>query len=252
MTLTPLGRKRTGEMLPQHGDDVAEMLSTLPRERLALLNELLGELRDAAPYARQVRVRRGNAGQSARRPRKVTVTCRLAKLRLKQSRTGRGGSASLGQRLFAPLRGAARHNDAQAEGRNSGHGVHRFRHGCGGRASRHAGIRCAAARALSRCHQSTLIRGLHALLSPATARRVIATAASPAASRWRRSISPRPGRRRSRGEDDPQAALGHDAAARRERPEAAALASFASLDGVASRSGRGRSIPILAGVRSSV
>ena len=47
MTLTPLGRKRTGEMLPQHGDDVAEMLSTLPRERLVQLNELLGELRDA-------------------------------------------------------------------------------------------------------------------------------------------------------------------------------------------------------------
>ena len=47
MTLTPLGRKRTGEMLPRHGDDVAEMLSSLPRERLALLNELLGELRDA-------------------------------------------------------------------------------------------------------------------------------------------------------------------------------------------------------------
>ena len=47
MTLTPLGRKRTAEMLPQHGDDVAEMLSPVPRERLALLNELLGELRDA-------------------------------------------------------------------------------------------------------------------------------------------------------------------------------------------------------------
>jgi DNA-binding MarR family transcriptional regulator len=47
MTLTPLGRKRTGEMLPRHADDVAEMLSLLPRDRLAQLNELLGELRDA-------------------------------------------------------------------------------------------------------------------------------------------------------------------------------------------------------------
>jgi DNA-binding MarR family transcriptional regulator len=47
MTLTPLGRKRTGEMLPQHAEDVAEMLSLLPRERLAQLNELLGELRNA-------------------------------------------------------------------------------------------------------------------------------------------------------------------------------------------------------------
>jgi DNA-binding MarR family transcriptional regulator len=46
MKLTPLGRRRVDEMLPLHAADVAHALSVLPRERLALLNELLGELRD--------------------------------------------------------------------------------------------------------------------------------------------------------------------------------------------------------------
>ena len=46
MRLTPLGRRRMEEILPQHAADVAQMLSVMPRERLALLNDLLGELRD--------------------------------------------------------------------------------------------------------------------------------------------------------------------------------------------------------------
>ncbi len=46
MRLTPLGRRRTAEVLPQHADDVAQILAVMPRERLALLNDLLGELRD--------------------------------------------------------------------------------------------------------------------------------------------------------------------------------------------------------------
>ena len=47
MRLTPLGRRRMDEIIPLHAADVAEMLSVMPRDRLALLNELLGELRDA-------------------------------------------------------------------------------------------------------------------------------------------------------------------------------------------------------------
>lgn len=47
MRLTALGKRRMDEILPLHGADVAQTLSVLPRERLALLNELLGELRDA-------------------------------------------------------------------------------------------------------------------------------------------------------------------------------------------------------------
>lgn len=46
MRLTPLGERRMAEIVPLHAADVAQMLSVLPRERLALLNELLGELRD--------------------------------------------------------------------------------------------------------------------------------------------------------------------------------------------------------------
>jgi hypothetical protein len=34
------------EILPQHAADVGQMLSVMPRERLTLLNDLLGELRD--------------------------------------------------------------------------------------------------------------------------------------------------------------------------------------------------------------
>lgn len=47
MKLTPVGRRRIDEILPLHGADVAQVLSVMPRERLALLNDLLGELRDA-------------------------------------------------------------------------------------------------------------------------------------------------------------------------------------------------------------
>jgi DNA-binding MarR family transcriptional regulator len=47
MRLTPLGRRRIEDILPQHAADVAQVLSVMPRERLALLNDLLGELRDA-------------------------------------------------------------------------------------------------------------------------------------------------------------------------------------------------------------
>jgi hypothetical protein len=46
MRLTPLGKRRMDEILPLHALDVAQALSVMPRERLALLNELLGELRD--------------------------------------------------------------------------------------------------------------------------------------------------------------------------------------------------------------
>jgi DNA-binding MarR family transcriptional regulator len=42
MTLTPLGRKRTGEMLPRHGDDVAEMLASPAARVHGAPNELLG------------------------------------------------------------------------------------------------------------------------------------------------------------------------------------------------------------------
>jgi DNA-binding MarR family transcriptional regulator len=44
--LTDKGRKLTDEMLPRHAEDVQEVLSFMPRERLAQLNDLLGELRD--------------------------------------------------------------------------------------------------------------------------------------------------------------------------------------------------------------
>ena len=47
MRLTPHGKRRMDEIIPLHAADVAEMLSVMPRERLTLLNELLGELRDA-------------------------------------------------------------------------------------------------------------------------------------------------------------------------------------------------------------
>ena len=47
MRLTPLGKRRMDEILPLHAADVAQMLSVMPRERLGVLNELLGELRDA-------------------------------------------------------------------------------------------------------------------------------------------------------------------------------------------------------------
>lgn len=47
MRLTPLGRRRIEEIMPLHAADVAQVLSVMPRERLALLNDLLGELRDA-------------------------------------------------------------------------------------------------------------------------------------------------------------------------------------------------------------
>jgi DNA-binding MarR family transcriptional regulator len=46
MRLTPLGKRRMDDILPLHASDVAQMLSVIPRERLALLNDLLGELRD--------------------------------------------------------------------------------------------------------------------------------------------------------------------------------------------------------------
>jgi DNA-binding MarR family transcriptional regulator len=46
MNLTPRGKQLTAEILPRHADDVAEMLSSLPRERLLELNDLLGQLRD--------------------------------------------------------------------------------------------------------------------------------------------------------------------------------------------------------------
>ncbi len=46
MTLTPRGKKLTDDILPQHADDVAQMLSIMPRERLTELNDLLGMLRD--------------------------------------------------------------------------------------------------------------------------------------------------------------------------------------------------------------
>ena len=47
MRLTAAGKRRMDEILPLHANDVAHMLAAIPRERLALLNELLGELRDA-------------------------------------------------------------------------------------------------------------------------------------------------------------------------------------------------------------
>lgn len=46
MTLTPRGKQLTAEMLPRHAEDVAEMLSSIPREQLSQLNDLLGVLRD--------------------------------------------------------------------------------------------------------------------------------------------------------------------------------------------------------------
>lgn len=46
MTLTPRGRKLMEEIVPLHADDVAQMLSILPRDRLEQLNDLLGQLRD--------------------------------------------------------------------------------------------------------------------------------------------------------------------------------------------------------------
>jgi len=47
MKLTPVGRRRIEDILPLHAADVLQVLSVMPRERLALLNDLLGELRDA-------------------------------------------------------------------------------------------------------------------------------------------------------------------------------------------------------------
>jgi DNA-binding MarR family transcriptional regulator len=43
--LTPRGRQLTRDILPKHAEDVHEVLSFMSRERLALLNELLDELR---------------------------------------------------------------------------------------------------------------------------------------------------------------------------------------------------------------
>jgi hypothetical protein len=45
------------EIIPLHAGDVGEMLSVMPRERLALLNDLLGELRDALHGREKVRNR---------------------------------------------------------------------------------------------------------------------------------------------------------------------------------------------------
>ena len=47
MKLTPIGRRRIEDILPLHAADVSQVLSVMPRERLSLLNDLLGELRDA-------------------------------------------------------------------------------------------------------------------------------------------------------------------------------------------------------------
>lgn len=46
MILTTRGKQLTAEMLPRHAEDVAEMLSGIPREQLSQLNDLLGVLRD--------------------------------------------------------------------------------------------------------------------------------------------------------------------------------------------------------------
>lgn len=47
MKLTPVGRRKIDDILPLHAADVSQVLSVLPPERLSLLNDLLGELRDA-------------------------------------------------------------------------------------------------------------------------------------------------------------------------------------------------------------
>ena len=44
--LTPKGRAMTRQMLPRHADDIADVLSFLPRDRLLQLTDLLGRLRD--------------------------------------------------------------------------------------------------------------------------------------------------------------------------------------------------------------
>ena len=44
--LTPKGRRITEQMLPKHADDVRGVLAGMPKEPLAQLGELLGELRD--------------------------------------------------------------------------------------------------------------------------------------------------------------------------------------------------------------
>ncbi len=46
MMLTPRGKAVIDDILPRHADDVVEMLSIMPRERLGELNDLLGQLRD--------------------------------------------------------------------------------------------------------------------------------------------------------------------------------------------------------------
>jgi DNA-binding MarR family transcriptional regulator len=62
--LTPRGRQLTREILPKHAEDVHQVLSFMPRERLDLLSGLLGELREGlhqraeqAAEARDVRAR---------------------------------------------------------------------------------------------------------------------------------------------------------------------------------------------------
>ncbi len=57
--LTARGRQLTEEILPKHAEDVHEVLSFIPRERLSQLSELLGELRDGlhARRAQQASVR---------------------------------------------------------------------------------------------------------------------------------------------------------------------------------------------------
>lgn len=44
--LTPKGRAMTRQMLPRHAGDIADALAFLPRDRMLLLSELLGQLRD--------------------------------------------------------------------------------------------------------------------------------------------------------------------------------------------------------------
>lgn len=53
--LTPKGRQLTEEILPKHAEDVHEVLSFMPRERLSQLSDLLGELRDGL-HARHAQV----------------------------------------------------------------------------------------------------------------------------------------------------------------------------------------------------
>lgn len=62
--LTPKGRRLTEKMLPQHADDIQEVLADVAKDQLAHLGDLLGALRD------HLHARTADESTSTGRPRR--------------------------------------------------------------------------------------------------------------------------------------------------------------------------------------